>query len=552
MAFPVQPAETPLNNFVAAATEDKDFLEEFRKRPYVFSYSACSAHIAGICSGNRIWCMEQHNRGNGFEFYSGSESIWSICSVTQIQRTWHFRGNSGDQKTFSSVAKAIEYAFSYISQGQELQFLTYDPVPGIVWGIPLAFENHFLVPKDVGACFAVVKGGAATVHFRSGVGVGCLGFPHKIARNPASRDPADIKRWILDSVKPHELAFFNQSQGINLSEQLTLCTSLMDLGPLLYLDHECRKKVISGFTASQFEHIEHILLTADSEHEYDPLICYKDLLLFFAKTGNIQVKIHFSKYIWNVFSPNCNLAQLHEHLAEFRSTLSGDQLEWALDRYYEAIFYNTNAARMVRKFAVPLVEPRKQKVFNKPEFGTDLQVQLQESKCVIHVHRIFLAVFSEKLIRMMYNGYEESRGTSFCFQKDAEKAFSDEVVTQLLGVIYGSEPDFTYCKLVELLQLSNDILSEQFTDLINIHLNKCFDEKKVTLEVLAEIMLSPYWMHLPDLSSFFRYVSGSWSELIEGYSEEDQRSFREAFFTKWYEFISPKTSLENYMREMKV
>lgn len=508
---------------------DKEFREEFVKRPYVFNQQLDVPYspIAGICSQNRVWCAE--NFQDGFHFYSGFDHICSLC---QWDGVWKIQFASGFSNECRLLSDAIDHIFERISAVQELQFLTYAPEPGVIWSKPFGFETKFLESMAPGTFFVEAKCGTyANVCVKGRIQNFAL-CP-QMKTNELTRDPEAIKQWVVRSAGDRDIELYQRLYGVDVTEELTLCTSLMDLTPLLSLDSERCERVISGFTASQFEHTEYVLLCANRDHEVDSLVCYKNLLLFFAKNNKLSVRFGYSKYIWSHFSPNCEMSKVNDHLAEFRRTLQGEQLEWALDRYYEAIFYNTSGK--FGEFKIPLVEPRKQQFYNNPDLGTDLVVQLKDPKDVIHVHRAFLGVFSEKLKTMIFHGFGDSKKSTISFPE-----YSDEVVTQLMRLIYGFEPEFDGCNLAELLQLSGDILSEQLTSLVNKYINNMFEQKKVTPDVLAEVMVNPHcWTHLPQLGPFFRYVSDNWDELIASCEVEDQKFFRDTFFAIWQDFVAP-------------
>jgi len=256
-----------------------------------------------------------------------------------------------------------------------------------------------------------------------------------------------------------------------------------------------------------------------------------------AKIGKTDVKIDFSQYIGHRFFPKSGFAEVKEHIAEFEAALQGEPLAWALDRYYEAIFYNT--AGIGKELITPLVEPRKQQFYNNPAFGTDLTVRFHGSQTTIEVHRVLLGIFSERLKCTLFTArMNDCANGSYYFQDSEHNCYSEDVVTALLSVIYGCTPAYEGSDPVELLKLANEIESEQFTDSVNSYFNKVFDKNSFKVDDLVNIMLRPYWTRLGQLGSFFKAVSRNWADIIEAFSEEDQKSLRERFYGQWLDFVA--------------
>lgn len=316
--------------------------------------------------------------------------------------------------------------------------------------------------------------------------------------------------------------------------QVSRCQTFIDISFLTTLNLTTLQREFNRWTPKFLKGIKHLILNSNRiERDEVYLRTYVALLICLARLDRTDIQIHIIKdQTGHVVLRDTYCRQV---LAHMRLELHGEPLRWAMDKFLEIFFYHTYCTLVI------LMEVEEDstwhELYDNPNKKPNLKVVLSGSERTILVHDGILAKFSNKLKTELF----QNQWGSITFE-----GHPDGVVEQFLRVAYGFIPDFSRCRLVDLLKCAKEMDSPYFLHLVNRSFNDLFESNafdKCPFDLLKTMIEHELWMILPDKTKFFELLGKHWSEFIENLPTVQRDVFRDKFLNDWGQNLSGNDKL---------
>ncbi len=524
---------------------DEEFEPQFLNEPYVFEgeceFRPNNSFVFDRSKGSvfftKIVCGIQNSYSYRVEIdLNKSVSIskecrtWIIDNSSRQLMPWPIKDN---YCRYISLQEAVNFVLEGRSPVGGIQYYRgvieghKHPIYDMKSGYGNTVEGQILLEEPVGTCFLIGRQTQSICRTLL-VNTGASEDQIKIMDIYGS---LDTKSETLIDLNGHRgvislLKFF---ECAHLEGQLKICQSVLDTTFLANCSRNQSKKIINQWSLEFLKGIKHI--TYYDDHCYaliDSIWAYIDQLVYFAKIGRTDIKIHLhQEFLLRVISIKDDRSR--EIIEYIRQELKGEPLHWALDNYLQMVLGRTWIKK--GKLLPPIAISHFHDLYDNEESGSDIRLKFAKSKRVIRAHKVILSSISPMLKHCFNNN-------NWKVLKEGEYTFnrSADIVEQFAKVAYCIPPDFSNCNAVKIIEFANYTKSDVFMNEANIEFNKT--AQSLDCKSLIKLIKLSLWKELPDKSIFFQTLGNRWLEIALQLPEEERDSFRENFLNEYKDYLS--------------